>query len=315
MYKNSLFMATAVLVVFLAGHSLAQAQAVRWVSNSGADSAACGSIASPCATFQQAHDNVAVGGQVIALTDGFYGATLNITKGVTIDGGGHAAVILKNTAGTAITVAAGSTITDNITIRGLTIDGNTRNGTDGIRFASGVELHVENTTLRSFDDAGILGDTSANSRMSIRNVTITDSRNGVISRSANGTTLTVDVSGSRFANNQNDGYRADSNSNTTIRDSVASGNQFGFRALPASGGATPCDLNIDDCVASGNTDTGIASQTGGSIPTVRVSRSTSEGNARGLLSTGGGALLSFGDNNIAGNGINGTFTPGVIPKS
>ena len=65
-----------------------------WVSNAGADSVICGAIASPCATFQQAHDNVDAGGEIGVLNPGEYQSVM-VTKSVFItnDGVGEAFVL------------------------------------------------------------------------------------------------------------------------------------------------------------------------------------------------------------------------------
>ena len=61
-----------------------------WVSNTGADSASCGAVTAPCRTFQQAHDNIAAGGEIGVLNAGDY-APVNISKSVAIvsEGGGE----------------------------------------------------------------------------------------------------------------------------------------------------------------------------------------------------------------------------------
>src|SRR5262245_3838990 len=70
-----------------------------WVSNVGADGFTCGAATSPCRTFQQAHDNVAAGGEIGVLDPGDYGRSSNtalfITKpvNVTNDGTGEAGIL------------------------------------------------------------------------------------------------------------------------------------------------------------------------------------------------------------------------------
>src|SRR5467141_3462428 len=73
---------------------------VVWVSNTGVDNAFCGLVQAPCATFQQAHDNVLPGGEIGVLTPGDYGGSggprLTISKsvGITNDGTGEATVFV-----------------------------------------------------------------------------------------------------------------------------------------------------------------------------------------------------------------------------
>ena len=55
--------------------------------------------------------------------------------------------------------------------------------------------------------------------------------------------------------------------------------------------------------------TGLVSQ--GSASTVIIGRSTITGNTTGVASVGGGVLQSFQNNQVVGNGTNGTPIPAV----
>jgi hypothetical protein len=98
--------------------------------------------------------------------------------------------------------------------------------------------------------------------------------------------------------------------NVTVRNSVASQNATGFYAI--SNGAAAVELDIEACVVSHNSGSGIvsASQSTG-ISTVRVSNSTVTSNGlAGLFNVGSPALmLSRGNNTVEGNHTN---THGVI---
>src|SRR5262249_32467538 len=125
-----------------------------WVSNAGVDSGTCGAVAAPCATFQQAHDNLAGGGAVGHLTPGDYGKTsssvrLTISKTVFItnDGSGEASVLV-GTGGTGIQINGGNG--DLVNLRGLVIDGQL-GGLQGIAFLTGSALHVQNCVIRNFE--------------------------------------------------------------------------------------------------------------------------------------------------------------------
>src|ERR1700704_3703982 len=92
-----------------------------WVANTGVDNASCGAVTAPCATFQQAHDNVAAGGDIGVLNAGDY-RPINITKSVNItnDGAGETSILVPaNTAGVRIQAGIG----DVVGLRGLVIDG------------------------------------------------------------------------------------------------------------------------------------------------------------------------------------------------
>ncbi len=90
-------------------------------AKSGADSAGCGVPASPCRTFQYAHDNVAAGGEVQVMTPGDY-LPVHITKAISIvnDGVGVAGVLQVPAWANAIVIDGAAT--DRVYLRGLTVD-------------------------------------------------------------------------------------------------------------------------------------------------------------------------------------------------
>src|SRR5437588_11033150 len=96
-----------------------------WVSNAGVDGAGCGLVTVPCRTLQQAHDNVAAGGEVGVLTPGDYGRagpiSLFISKSVSItnNGAGEASLLASQNTGIEVVAGAG----DVIGLRGLTVHG------------------------------------------------------------------------------------------------------------------------------------------------------------------------------------------------
>src|SRR6266436_9553877 len=88
--------ALAIAIFTLAFASMAQAQATRtWVSGVGDDANPCSRTA-PCKTFAGAISKTADGGEIDALDPAGYGA-VTITKGMTIDGGGFASILVSGT--------------------------------------------------------------------------------------------------------------------------------------------------------------------------------------------------------------------------
>jgi hypothetical protein len=72
-------------------------------------------------------------------------------------------------------------------------------------------------------------------------------------------------------------------------------------------------LEVERCLVSRN-GLGIVSEAvNGGTATVRVAGSRVVGNTTGL-SVDGGALVSFGDNKVAGNGTDGTFTATIAKQ-
>ena len=131
----------------------AYAQATRtWVSGVGDDANPCSRTA-PCLTFGGAITKTAAGGEIDALDPGGFGS-LNITKSITIDGGGgQVASVMAPPGGTAIEVSAGAT--DIVTIWNVQFQGNLGNGSGatgnyGINFNSGAMLSIDNCKFDGF---------------------------------------------------------------------------------------------------------------------------------------------------------------------
>src|SRR5437879_9044948 len=109
-----------VLGLLVFGTVMMQAQASRtWVSGVGDDANPCSRTA-PCKTFAGAISKTAAGGEIDALDPAGYGA-VTITKSITIDGSHTLASVLAAGTNGIIINAAGI----DVTIRGLTINGNT----------------------------------------------------------------------------------------------------------------------------------------------------------------------------------------------
>src|SRR6266852_4489055 len=129
----------------------AQAQAIRtFVSVAGSDSNPC-SLAQPCRHFSAAVAATAAGGEVDALDPGAYGS-FTVSQAITIEGQGWS-YVAPPLNGAAITITAGST--DNINIRGVSLNGVGVASSTGIRFNSGGSLNVQNSVIRNFGADGI----------------------------------------------------------------------------------------------------------------------------------------------------------------
>src|SRR6516162_569662 len=81
----------------------AQAQRV-FVSTTGSDGNGC-TFASPCRSFQHAHDTTGAGGEIDVLDPAGYGA-VTITKAISIQGHGFSGITVAS-GGTGITINAG----------------------------------------------------------------------------------------------------------------------------------------------------------------------------------------------------------------
>lgn len=299
----------------------ASAQATRtWVSGVGDDVNPCSRTA-PCKTFAGAISKTAAGGEINCLDPGGYGA-VTITKALTIscpytEGGALAS-------GNGITVNAAAT--DVVHIRGLDIFG-VSPATHGIRFIAGAGLVVEDTVIRRFNSAGSYGisfQPSGSSFLVVSNSTLAENGSGasgggiLIQPTGASGSGRVTLTNSRLINNANMGIQLDTTGASsaagtflTVDSLLIARNGNGIRVLVPAG-ASPTTSMIVNTVVSQNVGTGIA--TDGAAATVRVGLSTIAGNGTGVSSVNGTGLFSYGDNRNDGNGTEGVFSGGILPK-
>jgi hypothetical protein len=281
-----------------------------WVSGVG-DDANPGSRTAPCKTFAGAFSRTDPRGEIDALDPGGFGA-VTITKAITIEGNGTFASILA--AGTtAIIVNAG--VNDVIVLRNLSINGQ-GTGLNGIDFRAGAALHIENCVIFGFGRRGIFFQPAGNSRLFVKDSIIRNNSDptnggGVFIQPGAAGAAHVTLDNVRLEQNLTGVFAAD---RTTLaaRNCVVAGNtNAGFLTGAA---AAPVVLNLEQCLVSENNVTtntaGILSS--GAQSTVRISNVMVVNNSFGLFSAGGGAIVSFGNNRIAGNATDGvpTATPG-----
>jgi hypothetical protein len=285
-----------------------------WVSAaSGSDSNPCSRTA-PCLTFAAALAQTAAGGEIDVLDPGDFGA-VTITKAISIyadpEGEGGAAVG-PGTSGIVISAGAG----DTINLRGLTFDGLGATGMSGVVFNSGGRLHIQNCMFQGFATAGISFAPGAGSagtaQLSIDDTTIIGNATGIRINPTGGIAADVALNRVDIEHNNGDGLRGDGSGGSgaisvAIADSSASFNAGnGIDALSGPGNVT---VSIMRVVASANGVAGIAAdQTSGGIASVTVGSSVLSGNTIAAQATGGAGLLSYSNNQVAGNATNGSFT-------
>lgn len=287
-----------------ASASLAQAQATRtWVSGVGDDVNPCSRTA-PCKTFAGAISKTAAGGEINVLDPGGFGA-VTITKSISIVGDGAMAGVLASLTN-GIIVNAGAS--DVVVLRNLDING-AGNGLNGIRFLAGGALYVESCTIYGFTGKGIDARPTTTSQLFVTDTIIRNNPGatggGITLAPVAPATLVATIERVRMQRNRF-GLRAEDGSRVTVRDSVATGNSTnGYVAFSAAGAST---LTIESSLASDNTNNGVSAQ--GASATVRLSNVVVTGNGTGL-NAGGGAIVSFGNNRVAGNGADGAATSNI----
>ena len=274
--------------------SPAQAQRV-FVSATGSDGNPC-NFASPCRSFQHAHDVAPANGEIDVLDPAGYGA-LTINKAISIQGHGFSGISAAS--GDAIDINGGAS--DKISLNGLLIDG-VGAGNEGIRFNSGLSLTVENCVVRNFTDDGLLYVAAAGT-LAVSNSYFNDNANGIaIESSGSGVPISIDRSG--FFGNHVTGFLVAVGAGVNavgVVDSVAANNGSQGFFVETTGSAVS-NLSLTRTLAEGN---GAGVQATGSNATIWLAQSTVTGNSgHGFVAASSGVINSFGDNYFAANGPN-----------
>ena len=278
----------ALLLSFTAGSTLF-AQATRtWVSGVGDDANPCSRTA-PCKTWAGAISKTAAGGEINAIDDGGFGA-VTITKSITIDGHNHMSSILASSTNGIIVNTAN--VTDKVTIRGLFINGTRKTvspGINGIRFIKGSMLVIDNVKIFGFGTTGIVMENNhlPFARMIVENSSVHDNATGIL--------IKPGASGVARA---------------TIRRSHVDDNGNGV-VIDSSLGGTAVAHIVNSAISDSGLDprtTGIAVNSTGAKSTARIAGNEIQANKVGLQASGGGAILSAGDNNVFGNVTDGNPT-------
>lgn len=306
MRRITLMMKTAVaLGVLMLGCSLAQAQATRtWVSGVGNDADPCSRVA-PCRTLAAAYTKTVAGGQINVIDANGVGG-LKIDHSITIDASESFASMLSPD-GNAIDVVAGAN--DVVVLRGLNIFG-VGTGENGIAFMSGGRLQVENCTIFGFAKRGIDFESNGDSQLVVKDSVIRENgAAGILVLPAAGGTAKATIEHTRLEGNQH-GLSVFDNSTVTIRDSVMAGSSINGVQLTTAA-ASP-KVSIENCLMANNADTGL--KVTGNKATARLSGSTVTGNNTGLATGAGGTIISFGNNNVAGNTAANGAPTNTIPK-
>ena len=286
-----LFAAVAILFVFSA---ISDAQATRtWVSGVGDDANPCSRTA-PCKTFAGTISKTATNGEINCIDPGGFGA-VTITKSITIDCTEVSSSILSSLVnGVIINITSAADLLKTVRLRGISING-AGTGINGIRVLSANSVFIEDVIIDGFTQHGISVETSVgNTKFVIDRATVSNNLgNGFNTFIIGGASATLSVNNSLFAVN-NIGFNLSQSVKTTFQNSIINGNNTGV--LVNTG-----ELGMTNCQISGN-NVGVQAGSGGSI---RMSNNSVIGNNTGLAGT---SLVSFGNNLVKGNNINGSFT-------
>jgi hypothetical protein len=290
----------------------AQAQRV-FVSATGLDGNPC-TFASPCRSFQHAHDVASSGGEIDVLDPAGYGP-LTINRAISIQGHGFSGITVPSGAN-GITINAPSTA--NVHLNGLLIDGNNV-GSYGIQFNSGESLTVENSIARNMGLSGLffISTASTAQTLAVSNSYFSDNAsNGMLIETQSSGAITAAIDRTEFNDNRNLGLFVWGANGTGalevgVTDSVAAnGNNYnGNTGFDVESGTnhSVSNLSLTHCLTVGNA---IGLAAGSSNATLWLAQSTATGNGQGFSVGNGGVIKTYLDNYLAaGNGSNlGTLT-------
>ena len=278
------------------------AQATRtWVSGTGSDANPCSRTA-PCQTFAGALNKTAANGEISALDPSGFG-TININKGITLNGTGTLASILS--VGTTGVIVNAPAATDVIIIRDISINAASSTTGAGIRYLSGGSLMVDHCWIygmkgtTSVNGRGISVEKTSNGRLKVLDTIIENvGQDGIFLNTSAGE-ITATIERSRIMNCGQDGIEGAANVRAAISNSVISHSTL--VGVKTSGLNT--FLNLDDALVT-YASIGLQASAGSSL---RVSDSAIAQNGTGL-SLNGGTIDSFQGNSLMGNGVPGAFS-------
>jgi beta-lactam-binding protein with PASTA domain len=294
-----------------------------FVSPTGADANLC-AAAAPCRSFNRAIARAASGGEVIVLASAGYGPA-NIDKPITIVAVDGVYAGVSVTSGTGIVVNPGS---GRVTLIGLSING--LGGTIGIDFQSGDALYIDRCVVGGFTQAGIKAQGAAAAALHIRGSALRENGTGIAAGPSTSALLRVDLDRTKIDRNVNGLTVGGHGAVGTIRSTEFTQNGTGLAIAPSAAGAvarfelrkasfsangvgviaggtagTTAQLAISNSLVSASTSVGVQTDAGG---TTWIADTTITRNATGLAQSGGGSAVSFGDNRLLGNGVDGAFT-------
>ncbi|MBR0973301.1 hypothetical protein [Bradyrhizobium sp. Bra64] len=276
MRRIALWALVAGLFIPVIASQPAHAQASRtWVSGVGDDANPCSRTA-PCKTFPGAISKTAAGGEINCLDPGGFGV-VTITKAISIYCEGTIGGILAaGTNGVIINAAA----TDHIVLRGLDIEG-FGTGLKGVTVLQAASVVIEHCFIRDFNSAGSIGvsftPSNAGALLMIRDSIISHNGSGI-----DGTGVLINPNGG--------------SAKVLINNSSINKNFVGVNAQGS------VNLQVNNSNISESLSTGVAQ---GGVANIRIGRSMIVNNA-GIATAG--TVLSYGDNQINGNGPD--TTPG-----
>lgn len=285
-----------------------------FVSSTGSDANLC-TLASPCRTFQRAETEVLPGGEIVALDSAGYGP-VQITKALTLGGApGVQASITATANGAGVSINAGAT--DVVFLHDLTVLSSS--SYYGIRFIAGASLHVDDTVISGFNLAfsttgGIIF--QGTGHLYVSDTIIRGCYKGIFITPPNAAAAFATVERVQIRESGSMALAVASRGKAVVRDTVASGGNYGFVASALLGSQTdPGELSLERVVATDLVRGVQAGGFGSSVGNViRLSNSSVTNNSvYGVINSAGGTgntIYTRQNNTVHGNATNvsGTLT-------
>ncbi|MBV9219078.1 MAG: right-handed parallel beta-helix repeat-containing protein [Methylobacteriaceae bacterium] len=338
MQKLALSLAVALMMLVVPRLSSAHAENLRsWVASYGSGTAC--TRAAPCADFVTALAATAPGGEINCVDQGDFSSPtsqLLIEKSITIDCEGvQGRLNLAGSGGAVIDVVASPT--DVVTLRGLDIGG-TGSGFPayGIFFGGGGALHIEKCVIHDITSSGqgwgIVASTGNNNGQfneTAAELFVSDTvleNNGTASDGGGILVIPVVIAFTKVtlnhveARNNYFGIKADGTDisggviNMTVRDSLASGNRSNGIVGTGNANGPAIIMLVERTTSSQNATAGFGVIADGPATTIELTGSTMMGNINGIGASHGGRLVSYQNNNVSLNSVDGSPTSVIAPK-
>lgn len=303
--RNSVSILASILLVSAIAPAAAGPLSVA-VSRNGANSASCGSVASPCRTLQYAHNLVDPGGKIDILDSAEYGS-LSISKSVSVVYAGRGVALVTPSAAGKNAILVNATPSDTVSLRGLTIDG-AGTGLNGVLFNAGARIEMVDCAVYNFTNFGV-HIAAPNGNFSIVRTSIANNAVYGVRAFANGATVKGDADELRLYGNGAGGLLLETAGGGTVEATVSNSVSSGHRTAPGAAfraNGLNARITLRESIAMDNA-AGVSATNGG---LVRISRMILSGNDAAAIKTGG-LIETFGDNIIARNSNDalGALTP------
>jgi hypothetical protein len=308
--------AITLLALMPPGTAQAQSNFVSYVSGAATTDGNPCTFAQPCLSIGVAVSRTETGGTVRCLDAAERSAdifpTVTITRSMTIDCEGIGAAIRRDDFAGADTgfVINGANIV--VVLRGLNLDGSATASFGGfgaarigVNILQAQSVRIEKSIIQNFTTGASQGiriaPTSGFTTVTVTDTVLSNNGLGIFALGAQG--VLVNLRHVEMYNNSFGGFKASgANGGVFVNVVDSTANSNGTNGFVATGGPVVIDMQRSN--ASLNQQAGILADGAGAKITIGASTVTANGT--GFATTNGGAILSYGDNRVDNNTVDGT---------